>query len=745
MKNVSLFLILFLISASSFSQATWSAYGGIPNSATRASVIDASNNKWVAMFGGGISKFKPSETFDNYNSINSGMPEDFALCITLDNIGNKWIGTNSSGVVLYNGTTWTVYNTLSGLPGNQINCISVDASNNKWIGVNLNGLTKYNGTTFTTYNTGNSSLPNNNVTCITIDASGNKWIGTYGGLAKFDGTNWTVYTSGNSGLAHDQVYSVVVENSTTIWIGTAGGLNKFNGTSTWTTYNTGNSGLPYNYVNCVTIDQGGMKWIGTTQGGMAKYDGISSWTTFNTTNSNIPGNDVRSISVDNENNLWVCTNGGGFAQYGFPSTDATLSDLQTDGVTVPGFSPSTLNYNVVLPSGTTTVPTTTATTTNNNAFFIINDAFSIPGTTTVTVYAENGISTLNYSINFSISSPNDATLSDLKVDGVTVSGFSPSVYNYNIILPYGTTIPPIVTATTTNSGSTKIITNASSLPGTATVVVTAQDGFTTLTYNINFSIAPPSTDATLSDIKSNGTTVAGFTSGTFNYIVELPYGTTTIPTITATTNNSNATKVITNATSLPGTTTILVTAQDGTTTLTYYINFILDSSSTDATLSDLKSNGTTVAGFNSGTLNYNVILPYGTTLVPTVTATTNDINANLSITNASGLPGTTSVLVTAQDGTTTATYTINYTVATNVNNTYLSIITIYPNPSNGIFNILCTNYSRIIITDITSRIILSKDINPSDNIIDLTGNTPGIYFIRIESGGKFIYKKIELK
>ncbi|NSW45210.1 MAG: DUF5018 domain-containing protein [Bacteroidales bacterium] len=257
----------------------------------------------------------------------------------------------------------------------------------------------------------------------------------------------------------------------------------------------------------------------------------------------------------------------------------------------------------------------------------------------------------------------DATLSDLTIDGTTVSGFDANTYTYNVVLPYGTTIIPTVAATTNDPNANAVVTQASSLPGSATILVTAEDGTTTLTYTINFSVAAAlSSDATLSDLTVNGTTVSGFDANTFTYNVVLPYGTTTIPTVAATPNDPNANAVVTQASSLPGSATVVVTAENGTTTLTYTINFTI-ALNNDATLSDLTIDGTTVNGFAANIYTYDVVLPYGTTTIPTVAATPNDPNANAVVTQASSLPGIATVVVTAEDGTTTLTYTINFSVA----------------------------------------------------------------------------------
>jgi len=83
----------------------------------------------------------------------------------------------------------------------------------------------------------------------------------------------------------------------------------------------------------------------------------------------------------------------------------------------------------------------------------------------------------------------------------------------------------------------------------------------------------PEDDTSLSDLTQDGATIAGFTESKTTYDIFLAEGTTVVPTIAATPNNANATIAITDATSIPGTTTIIITAEDGTTTNTVSINF----------------------------------------------------------------------------------------------------------------------------------------------------------------------------
>lgn len=88
--------------------------------------------------------------------------------------------------------------------------------------------------------------------------------------------------------------------------------------------------------------------------------------------------------------------------------------------------------------------------------------------------------------------------------------------------------------------------------------------------------ASPS-DANLQNLYVNGTALSGFSSDEYSYTYALDVGDTTVPTVTATASNSNAQVSINPASSVPGTTTITVISEDGTTTQDYSISFQVSS------------------------------------------------------------------------------------------------------------------------------------------------------------------------
>ena len=157
------------------------------------------------------------------------------------------------------------------------------------------------------------------------------------------------------------------------------------------------------------------------------------------------------------------------------------------------------------------------------------------------------------------------------------------------------------------------------LDGKATVITAkAEDGSSTTTYKIKF-VREASKNAKLNNLFVNGNAISNFQPAVYNYTVELPYGTTAIPQVTAQGQEEEQTIAITQTSSLTGKAEIVVTAADKKTTATYTIQFKVAQLS-DNTLKDIKVNGTSIAGFTPNQTLYRVSLPTTTSSIPTVEA-----------------------------------------------------------------------------------------------------------------------------
>ena len=84
------------------------------------------------------------------------------------------------------------------------------------------------------------------------------------------------------------------------------------------------------------------------------------------------------------------------------NTEARLQIINMDGTPVPGFNSDVFTYDVTLPAGTTLVPEITADPIDANATVIIVPTVTLPGTTTIDVFAENLVNHNLYEVNFTL-------------------------------------------------------------------------------------------------------------------------------------------------------------------------------------------------------------------------------------------------------------------------------------------------------------------------------------------------------
>ena len=126
---------------------------------------------------------------------------------------------------------------------------------------------------------------------------------------------------------------------------------------------------------------------------------------------------------------------------------------------------------------------------------------------------------------------NDASLNYLTIGGKAVKGFAPELFRYDIELPYGVEPGSEEATVYATSGDPKAevkITQAVTLPGSAIIVVTAEDKLTTKTYTVNLTLSEPQKPAYTLTIsaKDGGSIMTGdngaYTEGTLINISAAP-------------------------------------------------------------------------------------------------------------------------------------------------------------------------------------------------------------------------------
>jgi hypothetical protein len=286
--------------------------------------------------------------------------------------------------------------------------------------------------------------------------------------------------------------------------------------------------------------------------------------------------------------------------------------------------------------------------------------------------------------------PSAGTL-DPVFDGATI--------DYTATVPFATT-SITVTPTVAEAGATVTVNTIAVISGDASdpialsvgpnvisTEVTSQDLSTTKTYTLTVTRGAASTNADLSDlVPSDGTLDPVFDSGTIAYTATVPFATSSM-TVTPTAAGTGATITVNSnpvASGSPSDAIALsvganvisteVTAEDGSTTKTYTLTVTREAASTNADLSGLvPSDGTLDPVFDSGTIAYAATVKFSISSL-TVTPTTADANATITVNgNAvpSGSPSDAIALsvganvisteVTAEDGSTTKTYTLTVT------------------------------------------------------------------------------------
>ena len=346
------------------------------------------------------------------------------------------------------------------------------------------------------------------------------------------------------------------------------------------------------------------------------------------------------------------------------SNNALLSAIHLDGMPLEEFYESTFTYQLSLSK----LPAITAIAAEPNALVQMKQIRQDDTHYVVFIHvtAPDGHTTQGYTLAITLRTlRSTALLSDIRANNQSIDGFAPTTFTYHLSLPAGESMPTFK-AITADGASAVATTTEQGRITTITYHVTSEDGTHDNTYFVIIEQLQ-SDVCTLDAIYLDGTPLDGFDTNTFDYYIELPYGTTQLPEVTATVSDPKATlKVSVNETRLQA--TIVVTAENKDQN-TYNLYFTI-AKNTDATLSGIFTDGTLIAAFDAMTLDYTCHLPYGSTL-PVITATPTDPNAKVVITAQDDWHYT--ILVVAEDEQTTLTYTVTFVQLPSTNSNLLNI------------------------------------------------------------------------
>ena len=298
-----------------------------------------------------------------FNTNNSSIKTDNLTCLSVDKNDVVWIGTDSRGVISFNGNIWGGSEVTGSLLDWHINCIAVNNKNIKFFGTN-NGFVTYDGSHTQIYTTpmqGTAPLPSPIITAIAFDNSGNWFIGTQGGLIKsFMDQNTRAWLNYDSFLPDKFITSLFYDNAANLWVGTHGyGIAKSDTNNNWEYFFTGNSPLINNFIRAfaqapsgdiwvgfgssvvlggelavyngttwqnyfvipsssqtssLLVDKNNFKWAATDQG-LVKFNTSSNAIIFNYYNTGININNATGIAQDSKGNIWISTYGGGLVEY----------------------------------------------------------------------------------------------------------------------------------------------------------------------------------------------------------------------------------------------------------------------------------------------------------------------------------------------------------------------------------------------------------------------------------------------
>jgi hypothetical protein len=211
--------------------------GGLADRRLNQVMITAKGHVWVSYNG---KSAKVSRSTDDGKSWEHFEPVEsvrmrIGLGLAEDRAGRVYFAPYSSGVAVFDGKAWTLWNAgNSGLPDDYVRRIFAARDGTVWFAMTPrrekadDGLCVLREGKWRSYSPEEGGLPHRRVWDVCVDRSGNTWCATGRGAARLSPEGkWTVYATRNSGLAFDNVQGVAEAADGSIWFATGRGVSRF--------------------------------------------------------------------------------------------------------------------------------------------------------------------------------------------------------------------------------------------------------------------------------------------------------------------------------------------------------------------------------------------------------------------------------------------------------------------------------------------------------------------------------------
>lgn len=188
---------------------------------TLAICSDKEENLWFGMDGSGLIRYNRKTKEKKHFAIH-GNTEDIIQAILVDNNGNIWTGSYTSGLAVLD-RNHKITHFPTGQTGSTVRSIFEDSKGTVYIG-SEKGLSKMadDGTFL-------NICPNYDIRALKEDKYGSLWLATYGnGVVKYDPITGKILEIGKTdGLNSQIVFDLTISNDT-VWCATSYGVNAIN-------------------------------------------------------------------------------------------------------------------------------------------------------------------------------------------------------------------------------------------------------------------------------------------------------------------------------------------------------------------------------------------------------------------------------------------------------------------------------------------------------------------------------------